>query len=80
MSRASSTPPLPPLMVTVVLEMALETLMSIGAAPLNDADSPPGPVTLPPIRCRAIFTLASKAQAAADWMHTQQPEQLSVAA
>jgi len=29
---------------------------------------------------RAIFTLASKAQAAADWMHTQQPEQLSVAA
>ena len=29
---------------------------------------------------RAIFTLASKAQAAADWMHMQQPEQLSVAA
>jgi antirestriction protein ArdC len=29
---------------------------------------------------RAIFTLASKAQAAADWMHARQPEQISAAA
>ena len=29
---------------------------------------------------RAIFTLASKAQAAADWMQMQQPEPVSVAA